>query len=99
MKGDPLDGPKPLGRWWKLASVALALLALAVVALDVSAWTRLSSGSGGLIALAEGLFLAYSSVVILRLAGSAFIHGRRRDPKPEAWHDAIFGTRKRHRKP
>jgi hypothetical protein len=94
MKGDHLGGPTTPGRWWTRASVALALIALTVLALDVNEWTRLRSGSGGPPALAGGLFLAGSSVAYLRLAVSAFIHGRRGDPKPEAWHDAIFRVRK-----
>jgi hypothetical protein len=94
MKGGHLGGPKTPDPWWTRASVALALLALAALAVDVSAWARLRSGSGGLPALAEGLFLAYAGVAYLRLAVSAFIHGRRGDSKPEAWHDAIFGVRK-----
>src|SRR5450631_2104681 len=80
------------GRWWKVIGSVLAAFALGGVGLDISDWVRLARG-GGLVALVESLFFACGTVLLLRLTVSAFVHGWHRDPKPDPWWEAIFGTR------
>jgi hypothetical protein len=90
-------GPES-GRWWKIAGIGFTVLLLGDVALDFLAWARLGSG-GGLLALVEGVFFAYSSLVVLRLTVSAFIHSSHGDPQPEAWYEAVLGKRNRGQTP
>src|SRR5215469_11575656 len=81
-------------RWWAVAAALLGLLSLGAAGMDVSDWLRVVRGTGGILALWGGVFLAFSSVTVMGLAIRSLLKSLRGEPRPDTWLEAVYGPQR-----